>query len=312
MKPTSQTKSLVAERQSAAEFTREQVELLKRTVCKGASDDELRLFLAQCRHTGLDPFARQIYAVRRWDARERRDVMQAQTSIDGYRLTADRSGKYEGQEGPVWCGSDGAWRDVWIEDDPPAASKVGVLKAGCRGPFWGIAKYAEYVQTDRDGNPISMWRKMPANQLAKCSEALSLRKAFPQELSGLYTGDELGQADRDQDALPAVNIAATEQAKPQTSQEVPARPWSTFRGMIDAFARLKARLPSEDYYDVLRASGVQHSNEFKDPQKAAATYQKLLTRMLEYEMAKSAEESAILDVAAMAEEIRPPAEETNP
>jgi phage recombination protein Bet len=301
--------------QPAAEFSREQVELLNRTVCKGASDDELRLFLNQCKRTGLDPFARQIYAIKRWDSREKREVMQAQASIDGFRLIADRSGKYEGQLGPLWCGADGKWVDVWLKDTPPSASKVGVLKTGCREPFWSVAKYAEYVQTDRDGNPVSMWRKMPANQLAKCSEALSLRKAFPQEMSGLYTADELDQADRDLDPPSIVNVAAPPpQSNPQqVKPEAPARPWRSFRGMINEFAKLHGRLgPDYDhlYRETLREFNVEHSNQFKDSGQAVACYGRLLERVRECEAA-AAEESAMIDAAEMLEEIQPPEEEAN-
>lgn len=176
-------------------FSRDQVQLLKDTVAKGASDDELRLFLEVCKSKRLDPFGKQIHAVKRWDSTLRREVMSFQIGIDGFRSLAERSGRYTGQSAPMWCGLDGEWRDVWLSQQPPAAAKMSVYKAGFEQPVTRIALYKEYVQTTKDGGPNSMWTKMPSNQLAKCAEALALRAAFPEELSGLYTPDEMGQAD---------------------------------------------------------------------------------------------------------------------
>lgn len=207
-------------------FDRERVELMKRTYCKGASNDELALFINTCMKLNLSPEARQIFAVKRYDSTLRREVMSLQISIDGLRLVAERTGKYAGQIGPFW--TDGStqtnpktgaqeyvWYDAWIGDEFPVACKVGVIRKGFQEPVWGVARWKSYVQTKRDGTPNAMWGKMSDVMIAKCAESLALRKAFPNDLSGIYTDVEMEQAEptRVTPDRPAVHVTNEERAE---------------------------------------------------------------------------------------------------
>lgn len=206
------------------DLSREQIELIKQTVAKGATDLELKLFLYQCQRTGLDPLSRQIHFIKRWNKKLGRDEGSIQTGIDGYRAVADRTGQYAGSDDAVLGG---------IDKFPDTATvTVWKLVGGIRCPFTATARWSEYYPGDGDGG--FFWRKMPQGQLAKCAEALALRKAFPQQLAGVYTHEEMQQADVEQDAHhnapPVRQDSKIEAPKPPIDPKPTQRPTSGATG----------------------------------------------------------------------------------
>jgi len=130
-----------------------------------------------------------------------------QTAIDGFRLMAEETGLYGGQIGPEWCGLDGVWKDVWLEKDPPAAARVGIIRRDFDKPIWGVARYTSYAGS----TPI--WQKAPDVMLAKCAESLALRKTFPAKMSGIYTHEEMEQAQNEMMPTTTISIEQTEADK---------------------------------------------------------------------------------------------------
>ena len=174
----------------------ERLELLRATYGQGCSAAEFELFVAAARRLGLDPFARQITLTPRRKKSGGRwvEVFEPVVTIDGFRAVAERSGTYEGQTAAQWCGPSGNWLDVWLASDPPVACRVGVYRQGWREPIWGIALWDAYAAKKHDGSLIGWWAKGGAHMLAKCAEALALRRAFPNVLGGVYSPEEMQQA----------------------------------------------------------------------------------------------------------------------
>ena len=176
-----------------ARLNEEQKKLIATTIAPKANENELALFFSVCDRTGLDPFAKQIYLVERYDAEAGGNVHRAQVGIDGARLVAQRS---RSRGGAVYRPGTSYYYDetgrefkVWLGDKPPAAARVSVFLDGVESPGYAV-RFDELAQRKRDGSLRSNWKKMPTIMLRKCAEMATLRQAFPQELSGVYLDEE--------------------------------------------------------------------------------------------------------------------------
>lgn len=165
------------------DFSDQRVDLIRQMFANGAPPLEFQLFIAVCRRTGLAPEHKQIYFIKRGGK------WTIQTSIDGYRLIADRSRGYAGSDEPTFAG-EGQLANGKAHPHK-ATVRVWKMVQGQRCPFSASARWDEY------NAGINQWLTMPYTMLAKCAESLALRKAFPAELSGLYTGEEMEQAGRE-------------------------------------------------------------------------------------------------------------------
>jgi phage recombination protein Bet len=191
------------------------------------SDAELAAFLHECQRRKLDPFTRQIYLIGRYDSRKGRKVYRSQTSIDGFRLiarrAADKSGIDYSYEDTIWFDEQGKRHEIWLSDKPPAGAKVVVIRNGSR--FDAVARFGAYVQMDRNGNPTGQWRNMADVMVAKCAEALALRKAFPEDLGGIYTEEEMAQADNPQRVTATAEVVREDRQEPAASEVTTDSEW---------------------------------------------------------------------------------------
>jgi len=160
-------------------ITPDQLALVKTTIAKGATDDELRLFLFDCQRQGVHPLDRLLHFTKRGGR------YTPIVGIDFMRQRAAATGECAGIDDAVFAG----------EPKSPSFSATVTtyrLVQGQRCAFTATARWTEYKPEQND----FMWTRMPFTMLGKCAEALALRRGFPQQLAGLYATEELDQAER--------------------------------------------------------------------------------------------------------------------
>jgi phage recombination protein Bet len=191
-------------------YTLEQLNLITRTVAQGATKDELTMFLHVAKKSKLDPFLRQIHFVKR------AGKATIQVGIDGYRAIADRTNQYAGNSEPVY---------EYTPENFLKKATVTVYRFvnNQKCEFTGSALWDEYCpQKGQD----FMWQKMPHVMLAKVAETIALRKAFPNDLAGLYTQEEMAQSNQTIEETAAQfkqeeTIGETSDIEPEPQEELP-------------------------------------------------------------------------------------------
>lgn len=203
-------------------FTPAQRKALAHMGVDQATDEDLAVFFHQIKRTGLDPFAKQIYMIGR---RSRTPSGQyemkytIQTGIDGLRLIGHRAASKAGEtvhnDQAEFMDNNGKWHAGWsLQWGLPVAALARVYRNG--SPFTGFANFDEYKQTTRNGQLNSMWATKPTAMIAKCAEALAWRMAFPQDLAGVYSEEEMGQASN---TMAATDIIDQEQEETEQYQQ---------------------------------------------------------------------------------------------
>lgn len=268
--PAVHASSALALHAGQADWTEDQRVQLRSMGLEHATEPDLRLLYHYAARTGLDPFTKQVYMVsRRTKVKVRVDVPETgnsrieerdvdkftvQVGIDGWRVIGNRAARRDGvrvgHDDVLWRGKGTGWQDYWDEDDgTPVACKYAVEFDGVRvSATVQFAEYVQMVRVDGQWRPNSMWAKMPANQLAKCGEALAWRKAFPADYSGLVLEDAAQTEVIDGEVIDATTPPPAANAEPrkaagaernrQRAQRAQAKPEPTERdrllGELDA------------------------------------------------------------------------------
>ena len=172
--------------------TPDQKELVRRTIAKDATPEELGLFFYDCARQGVHPLDKLLHFTKR--AGKYTPV----TSIDLMRMRAAESGEYAGNDPYDFAGTPG-------QKGFTASARVWRLVQGQRVSFTRSARWEEYCPPAGQDH---MWKRMPHVMLGKCAEAQALRVGFPRQLHGLYAVEELS-ADEEAPARPAPRPAAS-------------------------------------------------------------------------------------------------------
>lgn len=238
---------------------------VKNMIAPNATNDELILFAEYCKSKNLDPFANQIHFVKR-KSKNGTSKATFQTSIDGYRATAERTSVYAGSDDYLFDDNKTQYEMIVAGSKHPVTATVTVYRLiqGQRVGFSATAAWSSYYP---GGNLAFMWDKMPFLMLGKVAEALALRKAFPTSLSGLYVQEEMQQSTPNDKPLPA----PIEKQKPEVVHESAQPEESTPVASQEPTKEANQTTPDE----------IQEALGFNDAEVAQANFEAEPTRPVE-------------------------------
>lgn len=238
--PERQHAGALAIRADQTAWDKMQLAALGQLGLKGAPEGDLAVFLHVSQRMGLDPFARQIYMIKRREkiGKDDRgkdiygDKWTIQTGIDGFRVNRARAERLAGVRGTlgrsIFYDRDGNEYKVWFRSDHPAACEITYTVRDATGetPYVSVLRFDEYAQSAEGSNGqrylTGQWRTKGAHMLEKCTEADVYRKAFPQDFSGIVLDDAMPLPDPDappaQPERPRVTAGQARARAPQRVQ----------------------------------------------------------------------------------------------
>jgi len=160
------------------------VQTIRDTFAKGASPEEFTMFLGLCKGTGLNPFKKEIWFIKT------KSGAQIMTGINGYYAIANNQAQYDGIETELVGEQEVTEGKITLK--VPIKAVARVYRKDRSKPSTAEAYWDEYSKPllSQYGNK-TLWGQMPRLMLQKCAESVALRKAFPQELNGTYTAEEM-------------------------------------------------------------------------------------------------------------------------
>lgn len=214
-----------------------QWDLIKKMYCRDLTEDEIAVFFAICKRTGLNPIQRHIYPIKY------RGALNTVTGIDGFRLIAERSGKYSPGKAP----------DFSYDDQKRLVSATSYVKKMTDDGTWHEVSAVVFLEEYKPAyaKPDSTWAKMPRVMLSKCAEAMALRKAFPADLAGLYSPEEMEQANDPVVDIPAIAENQPSEKKQNGTYQRPIDPRHVTDSERDSAEALFQKLSEADQRAVL-------------------------------------------------------------
>lgn len=195
-------------------LTQSEIDLIQRTCARGTTPDQFAMFLWFCRKHSLDPIAKEIYCMLFNSKKHHQDFECPGPPTCGIGRGNESGIWHPGKDMAIVMGIGGLrglaarhHADYGSTDEPeftfstqttpagkriPESCTVRVWKKGAARPTSATLFWEEFAPLNLEDSRYDFWNRMPKNQLAKCTEAQALKKAYP-DLANIYTTEEMAR-----------------------------------------------------------------------------------------------------------------------